>query len=125
MDGSALLMDLSVFLDVPFNDVDAFSGFLMANDLAHQAVSVKLQTQGFVVPVYPLSDAFGDMKEWLQLHNDAHQQELNLISGSAGQNTASYQIDMASVDLSDEQEYNDWMQGHGDIHAYVNSLLGL
>ena len=118
-------MDLSTFYDVPFNDVDAFSGFLMANDLAHQAVSVKLETNGFVVLGYPLSYASGNMKEWLQLHNDVHQQELNLIYGSAGQNSAPYQIDLASVDLSDEQAYNNWMQGHGDIHAYVNSLLGL
>ncbi len=119
------MADLSEFYDVPFKNENAFAGFLMANDLSHQAIASALEQQNLFVLRYPLAETFGDSHNWLQLHNDVHQAELNLLAGSANENTAPYQIDLASVDLSNEETYNSWMQGHGDIHAYVNSLLGL
>ena len=115
-------MDMSPFTDIPFGNEASFSNFLMANDLAHQQVATALNVRGKIIPRYPLADMRGNPKAWLQLHQDTHQQELSLLlANTAGQND----VDLASVDLDDKDAYNDWIQGHADIHVYVNSLLGL
>jgi glycerate kinase len=104
--------------DTPFGDKDAFHDFLLANEMAHNAIAYALTGIGRAIVSVPLADAGSDVNEWMVAHQSIHRQELDAL-GESGQ------IELTSADFTNEQEYYDWMQMHAMIHAYVESVLGL
>jgi hypothetical protein len=72
---------------------------------------------GKSIDSYPLTD-MGDMKDWLATHDDMHQQEFSLL-GLTGLPS------LAEFDLTDIQQYNDFMYLHATAHVAVNNALGL
>ena len=104
--------------DVQFGDAAAFLDFIMSNDMSHHAIASKLLTQGKGIQSLPISDVGSDMNQWLQVHQNLHQQEFT----SMGLGVAP---DMTAVDFNNEQAYYDWMDFHAQIHAYVGSVLGV
>ncbi len=110
-------MDISFLADTKFGDAEAFKDFLFNNSQAHHAVATKLEQLGHSVDSYPLTE-IGDIKDWLAIHDDVHQQEFNLL-GLTGLPS------LAEFDLTDERQYSDFMYQHAVAHQAVNNILGL
>lgn len=110
-------MDLSPFLNSVAGDQNSFNDFLMANSASHQSIKDALNELDLSITSF-IIDRIDDENEWLLVHNDVHQQEYDLL-GLTGL------PDLVSVDLNDNEQYQDWMNRHVLAHQQVNLTLGL
>ena len=84
---------------------------------AHGDVAAKLEGLGKSIDSYPLTEMSNE-NDWMQIHNEIHQQEFEAL-GLTGL------ADMSEFDLSDRQQYDDFMWLHAAAHQAVNDVLGL
>jgi len=103
-------------------DPAGFSIWLQEHFLEHKQFVGIFQT--FTPPVFIPDYNFalwGDEKPiqvaWLESHQATHQQ-LRLRTGVSG-------IDLADVDLTQEDQWYTWMDSHADEHSLLRSALGI
>ncbi len=111
-------MNLTPFSDNPFDDDDAFKDFGLAHGLAHDKIAAVMYDAGFFYEAYPLYDARANDRDWLLTHQQEHQS----IFAQLGLNGLP---DLATVDLRNEDEWEDWNDQHAQIHERINAFLGI
>lgn len=110
-------MNLSPSADVMFGDEVAFKAFLKDHWLAHEGLLQASEDAGLTVENYPLAD-FDRQVEWLQRHNLIHQQ-------LAQQWLISAPPDLENWDLTQEDDFYDWMQSHAQEHVRISLTVGI
>jgi hypothetical protein len=103
-----------------FGDQEGFLLFLGANELLHQQISKSIIGKGLSVQNLPLMDSPETNKNWLQDHYLMHQQEFQSL-GLSIDNLP----DLSVVDFKNKEQYDDWMENHATVHAYINQVLGI
>ena len=111
-------MNLSPFSDMEFDDERAFEDFQLSHGLAHQKIAQVMFGNSNFYTTYPLFETPGQDRNWLLVHQAEHQSIFNLL-GMTGL------PDLATVDLKDEDQFDDWMQQHDDVHRRINAALGI
>ena len=110
-------MNLKPAADAPFGDEDAFLDFLGQNEIAHVSIGSALARLGYVVSSPPPIGNPNETHDWLLDHWQRHRDECVPLGIPVP--------DLSSVDLQQEEQYLDWMQQHGDLHAQQNLRLGI
>ena len=110
-------MNISISSDNPFGDEPAFQDFLGQHQIAHDTINRFLAGSGKLVSAVPLADTPIGNNDWLLDHYQLHLE----IGIAIGQSVP----DLASVDLTKEDQYLDWMQIHSYLHQQINSFLGI
>ncbi len=104
------------------DDPTGLGAWLLEHYYQHrQFVALGLtQTPTRFIPDYDIlswSDDPGITKLWLNAHQDIHS-ALRTWTGVQG-------IDLASVDLSDNAQWFEWLDDHAQEHRALESALGL
>lgn len=99
------------------NDPPGFGRWRIGHYLEHKLLITQAQSLAKVtVPDYDLgfwSDDAAAVRVWLDVHNRIHQ----VLDGPAGISS----IDWSAVDLTDEAQWNIWMQDHAVEHGQLRS----
>jgi hypothetical protein len=104
--------------DVPFGNAIAWRDFLQRHAMSHKMVSDAIfRKTGSRIQTVIYPDE-GNVQNWLQSNNNAHQEEYDLLGIGGGG-------DLSGVDLSDQQAYNAWMAQHAMAHQITQNALGL
>jgi hypothetical protein len=111
------MTDMTIFAINPPDSPDGMKDFLLANSMDHAQIAQALEQRLVSIDVYPLAD-MKDEQDWLELHSQVHEQELNALG-------INQDVDLSQVDFHDESQYYDWHWQHGLIHQYVKQALGL
>lgn len=112
-------MNPFLFIDIPFNSPDAWGAFQIAHGLTHQTVYEALLKRNLIPLYYPLMDfPREDNKPYLLDHWETHRSNAQLLG-------LSDVPDLATVDLSDPSQFDDWLQVHALVHRNENLALGL
>ena len=109
---------MSLFVDTPHDDKDAFRDFLFANALSHSQIAVALEQGGKPISVSPITDMGDNAANWLDVHARMHEQEFVQLG-------LTDMPDLRDVDFEDAAQYHDWMELHAIVHVAVNQALGL
>jgi hypothetical protein len=110
-------MNLSPFVDTPFDDPDAWDAFELAHGAAHEKVFSVLSSLGKSLNHYPLFD-LQENTDWKLIHQSEHESIFRLL-GLTGL------PDLTSIDLDKQEEFEDWMAYHAQVHARINAFLGI
>jgi hypothetical protein len=110
-------MNLSPFVDTPFEDPEAWEAFELAHGASHEKIFQVLAKLGKPLNHYPLFD-LQENTDWKLIHQQEHQSIFNLL-GLTGL------PDMTSMDLDKRDEFEDWMAYHAQVHARINAALGI
>ena len=112
-------MNALLFSDVEFSSEDAWASFNLLHGVAHQAAYQKILALD-ITPTY--LDLFVFPREenqtYLKDHWAVHQSNARAL-GINGL------PDLSTVDLSDPEQYQDWMQLHYQVHQRENAVLGV
>ena len=111
-------MNLDLASDNPFDDKDAFIDFLGMNEVSHQQICEFMQRKGLNPAEVSMHGDPTENETWLQDHYQQHLIEFNLLG-------LSDLPDLSVVDLSNKEQYLDWMQLHSAVHDLVNATLGI
>jgi hypothetical protein len=112
------MSNITIFSDLFVKDKTQFSEFAMAHAMSHEAIYDTILQAGTTIPHFPYFDVVDWDKDWLQNHQQEHQAIYNYL-GVTGL------PDLASSDLTKDEELQTWMQLHADVHDYINQLLNL
>lgn len=110
-------MNITPFIDTPFDDDDAWEAFTLSHGMAHEKYYEVMFAAGYQFPHYPVFD-LSENADWKLIH----QQEHDGIFRSLGLTGLP---DLATVDLSKQDEFEDWLAYHGQVHARINAALGI
>lgn len=111
-------MNLSPFSDAPFDDADAFADFQLVHGLAHERIAEVMYENSLFYITYPLMDNPQQDTDWLLNHQSEHESIFSRLNMTG-------LPDLATVDLSKEDEYFDWQNLHREIHERINKTLGI
>ena len=111
------MTDLTIFSDTEYDDKSAWEDFLLANSMAHAVTAKTFEQLGHTPQFYPMT-SFENEKDWLAFHNDVHQSEFAILGFTS-------MPDLSDVDLTNKEEYADWMNQHSLIHMYINQILNI
>jgi hypothetical protein len=135
-------MNMDVMGYFEFGDAGGVQQFTMAHYFAHDAEAKAIVQQfgqtlsTFNVDGQDIQDDWIGMMDgtieqmtpalydWLQYHNDNHQEMLAAISGS-NVNFNNQPVDLSLVDFSDPVALYDWLTLHIQIHQIEQQALGL
>lgn len=113
-------MNALLFTDVDYESDDSWGGFELAHGLTHQTVYEALLyvSDMTTVPVYYPLYVFPRRgnNEYLLNHYYTHLANARVL-GIVGL------PDLSTVDLEDDQQRDDWMKLHADVHAAENAIL--
>ncbi len=103
-------------------DPAGFSIWLQEHQLEHQQFVQIFQTKTahVFIPEYNFAlwgDEKAQISAWLEAHQATHEQ-LRFQTGVSG-------IDLADVDLTQEDQWFTWMDSHADEHALIRATLGI
>jgi hypothetical protein len=110
-------MNLSPAADVQYGDEVSWQAFLKDHWLAHEGLLQASEDAGLVVENYPLAD-FDRQVEWLERHDLIHQE-------LAQQWLIDPPPDLKNWDLTQESDFNDWMQAHAAEHVRISITAGV
>ena len=112
-------MDFDSLSIVTFGDRDSLGEFLFANAVQHQVFRETLFRQGNTVPALPLDEAdFDNLDDWLQAHQEEHQQMAILLG-------LQNPFNMFDTDWNKEEDFYDWLSTHYTVHTQIAAALGL
>lgn len=111
-------MNLGSFQDIPFGDDAAFADFQMSLQINHVRIAQKLFAAGKVYSTYPLIDS--------EQHNQDWQQNLQIeLSSIFSLIPMTGLPDFSNADLSQDGEFQDFMQQLCFVEARVNAQLNI
>lgn len=90
---------------------------LDVNALLHETVFTALLNTGVIVPHYPLWIDRPD-EGWLEVHYREHQSWSNALNLGTPP-------DLGTLDIQDEQQFQQWLVNHAGHHTIVSQALGL
>ena len=104
------------------SDPAGFGHWLVGHALEHDVINQKLLQINRPVSVPSFNLLFWDDKpsivqSWLQAHETAHQ----IIDGAL--NITS--VDFSQVDLTDNDQWFEWMEDHANEHSIIRQILGI
>lgn len=112
-------MNALLWTDVQFDSDEAWQGFTLMHGTQHHTVYQAIMAQD-LLPVY--TDMFSfqreDNTDFLLDHWRVHQSNALLLG-------IQLPYDLSSADLSDQNQYTDWLAQHAIIHANENQALGI
>ena len=109
-------MNLAPYIDVKFEDKEAFSQFVFVHLLSHDAIGNYVHDQNLAVTNYPL-DNIENKQDWMFTHNQAHIMIAQRLGLTAPQ-------DLELYDLEEASEFYDFMALHGNEHDRVFLAMG-
>ena len=89
----------------------------MQNEISHTAYSMALQRRGHIVSTPPPIGNPKETRDWLNDHWQRHRDECSTLGIAVP--------DLSIVDFTKEDQYEDWMLLHGNLHEQQNSKLGI
>ena len=109
----------ATLFEVPFDKEDEWKAWMLDHSLQHDTIYIKMASLGKPFIKFPLTDANDpNDKDWMNNHQFEHEAIYALL-GLVGM------PDLASSDLDDKQQWQDWQQTHQDVHTYINNVLGI
>ena len=109
-------MNLAPYIDVKFEDKEAFAQFVFIHMISHEAIGNYVSDQNLALTNYPM-DNLEDKRDWMFTHNQAHIQ----IAQRLGLTTPQ---DLELYDLDESSEFYDWMALHGNEHDRILIAMG-
>ena len=109
-------MNLAPYIDVKFEDKEAFSQFVFVHLLSHDAIGNYVSDQTLAITNYPM-DNLEDKSDWMFLHNRAHVQIAQRLGLTDSQ-------DLELYDLEESSEFYEWMSLHGNEHDRILLVIG-
>lgn len=111
------MVNIVIFADAPFEDNDAFLDFLMAHEISHSGIAVKIASLGGFVSSRPLGQKPEEDKDWMLDHYQIHLEIGSYLSQPVP--------DLMGYDLSVQEQHEEWMTIHSNVHSNINSALGI
>ena len=114
-------MNLVSFTQVDVTNKDAMRDFFDQNAMVHETIyNTLLGVYQIEIEHYPLwkEDITEDDKDWLFVHDKEHKAISDAISGGTPP-------DLDTVDFSNQDQMNDWMDAHYLMHQQIEQVLGL
>ena len=111
-------MNLSPFSDLPFGDDDAWDDFSLAHSLAHDKIAQVMYSNSNYYETYPLEETPQHDRNWLLNHQSEHQSIFSLLNLTG-------LPDLSTVDFAKQDEFEDWVFLHSQIHTTINAQLGI
>lgn len=110
-------MNPNLFIDVEYDSADSWGAFQIAHGMTHQTTYEAI-LQRDKVPFYLDMYEFphDDYTEYLLDHYEVHRSNAQALG------IASI-VDLSTVDLSNPQEYQSWMQLHAQVHLNEQRAL--
>ena len=109
-------MNLAPYIDVKFQDKEAFSQFVFIHMISHESIGNYVSDQNLALTNYPL-DNTEDKRDWMFLHNRAHVQIAQRLGLTEPQ-------DLELYDLEESTSFYDWMSLHGGEHDRILLAMG-
>lgn len=110
-------MNLSPFIDTPFEDDEAWEAFELAHGMAHERIYAAMLQKGFMLNHYPLFD-LERQSDWKLIHYSEHQSLYRALKLTG-------LPDLATVNLDQKDEFEDFMLYHAQVHSVLNVALGI
>lgn len=101
-----------------FGDEKAFLDFLGVHEVAHRTLARYAAARGYVIPAVPLADTPYNNRDWLLDHEQVHRS----LAQASGRPLSG---DLATVDLKDKSQFEDWMYWHAALHEQINLDFGV
>lgn len=111
------MVNLTLLADTPFEDKDAFLDFLGAHEISHAGIARKIIELGGFVISRPIGEKPEDDRDWMLDHYQMHL----AIGAYVGQPVP----DLMGYDLSVQEQHEEWMTIHSNVHSNINSALGI
>lgn len=104
----------SLWEQLPFGDVQAWTAFLGEHAQAHTLIATQAVRLGKPrYATYPLGDGGG--VEWLTAHYFEHRSINHSLSLTPPP-------DLASYDLTDPEQFGDWLEAHAAEHERIHQV---
>lgn len=134
-------MNIDLYGLFDFGDEDGVKQFALAHRFTHEAEAAAIYQQfGNNINTYSIGSndivepwiavMRGDighmpeeLSEWLELHNENHQDMLQILLGGAVSTVSS--TDLSQVDFADPDQLFIWLTLHQQIHLAEQQALGL
>lgn len=134
-------MNMDLYGLFEYGDEDGVKVFVLAHRFAHEAEAAAINAQfGSNIDTFSIGNndivepwiaiMRGDidrmpesLSEWLELHNENHQDMLEILVGGILSTVSS--TDLSQVDFSDPDQLFQWLTTHQQIHAAEQQILGL
>lgn len=110
-------MDISLFVDVPFNSDEAWENFTLLHGVEHQTTYegiLRLDASTYFLPLFEFDKE--DNETYLYDHWQVHVANA-LALGIPGI------VDLSTFDFSDEGQYTDWLALHAQVHLNEQQAL--
>jgi hypothetical protein len=111
------VVNVAILADAPFEDENAFLEFLGGHELSHSGIAVKIASIGGFLTSRPLGQKPEDDRDWMLDHYQIHLE--------IGSQLVLPVPDLMGYDLSVQDQYEEWMQIHGNLHSQINAKLGI
>lgn len=111
-------MNMSIFNDVPFDDVAALDDFKLALQVNHNTIAQRLFAQSKFYDTYPLIDSLEHAQDWQQ----TLQAELQSIYAAIGFTGLP---DLSGADLSREEDFDVFFDQLVDVERRINVALDI
>jgi len=110
---------LAPIFDIPFDSDKDWKVWMLDHSLQHDSIYVSLVTKGKTIIKLPLTEAKDpNDKDWMNNHQLEHE-AIYAVLGLAGM------PDLASSDLTKQDQWQAWQELHQDVHALINTTLGI
>lgn len=110
-------MDPRLWWHIPYGDVDGWAAFLSEHAAQHTLIHMTLiQANRPQYQAFPLADGGGP--EWLWANWLEHQSVCIALGLPAPS-------DLSSYDISEQDQYIEWMKEHADDHLRINRASGI
>lgn len=111
-------MNISPWTDIPFDDDDAFRDFQLVHGLSHDRIAAVMYGTSKFYQTYPLYDTPREDSGWKLDHQTEHQSIFTLLALTG-------LPDLATVDFDKQDEFENWMLLHQQVHQRINAALGI
>jgi hypothetical protein len=112
-------VNVLLFTDVEFDSPEAWENFQLIHGMAHQRVYDLLLEQNTVPMFLPLFDfPRNGNQDYLLDHWQVHRSNALLLNITSVP-------DLATYDLTDQGQYEDFLSLHAQVHQIENDALGI
>jgi hypothetical protein len=109
-------MDILPSSSFDTNDKNAWAAWNLDHIAAHNTIFEEALKAGYMVSQYPLDY---EKDAWKENHQTVHASLYNQLGLDDGV------PDLMDVDFNNQEEFDDWMLYHAQIHQQINEALGL